>query len=69
MLAAGGTVKEAAVLDPSARIASIRVTRSDASGAFVEADVTTARGSYVATFHVTTATTGGTIDQHDYIKV
>jgi hypothetical protein len=69
MLAAGGTVKEAAVLDPAARITSVRVTRTDAGGTFVEAELTTARGSYVATFHVTTATTGATIDQHDYIKV
>jgi hypothetical protein len=69
MLASGGTVKEAAVLDASAHITSVHVTRSDASGAFVEADITTSRGSFVATFHVTTAANGGTIDQHDYIKV
>jgi outer membrane biosynthesis protein TonB len=69
LLSPGGTVKEAAFLDDAARITSLRVTRTDATGTFVEADITAARGSYVATFHVTNAAGGGTIDQHDYIKV
>jgi hypothetical protein len=69
LLSPGGTVKEAAFLDGSAHLTSVRVTRTDASGAFVEADITAAGGSYVATFHVTNAPAGGTIDQHDYIKV
>jgi len=65
MLAAGGTVKEAAVLDAGSHITSVRITRTDASGTFVEAEIGGGRGSYVATFHLT----GGIIDQHDYIKV
>ena len=68
MLDAGGTVKEGAFLDDTSRITNVRVTRTDASGSFVEAEISAARGSYVATFHVR-AGGGGTIDQHDYIKV
>jgi hypothetical protein len=66
MLAPGGTVKEAAVLDNASHVTSVRVTRSDATGSFVDAEIATSSGSYIATFHVTA---GGTIDQHDYIKV
>jgi hypothetical protein len=65
MLATGGTVKEAAVLDASSHITSVRITRTDGSGTFVEAEIGGGRGSYVTTFHLT----GGIIDQHDYIKV
>ncbi len=66
MLAPGGTVKEAAVLDNASHVTSVRVTRSDATGSFVDAEIATSSGSYIATFHVTA---GGMIDQHDYIKV
>jgi hypothetical protein len=66
MLAPGGTVKEAAVLDNASHVTSVRVTRTDATGSFVDAEIGTSSGSYIATFHVTS---NGTIDQHDYIKV
>jgi hypothetical protein len=66
LLAPGGTVKEAAVIDGSAHVTAVHQTHADATGTSVEAEFATARGSYVGTFHVTS---GGTIDQHDYIKV
>jgi len=69
MLAPGGTVKEAAVLDNASHVIGVRVTRSDAAGAFVEAQIATSNGSYIATFHVTITPGGASIDQHDYIKV
>ncbi len=67
-LAPGGTLKEAAFLDDSARITSVRVTRTDAGGSFVQAEISASRGTYIATFHVTNSASGS-IDQHDYIKV
>jgi hypothetical protein len=60
---------EQAFLDSGARISSLRVTRLDASGATVEAELSTARGPYEATYHVTRGSNGPVIDQHDYIKV
>jgi hypothetical protein len=66
VLAPGGTLKEAAFLDDSARVTGVHVTRSDTSGAFVQADIAAKGGNYVATFHVAN---GGSIDEHDYIKI
>jgi hypothetical protein len=58
-------LKEEAFLDKDARITSLRASRSDATSATVDAEISTARGSYVATFHVL----NGIITQHDYIKI
>jgi hypothetical protein len=63
------TLKEQAFLDKDARITSMRVSRADAAGATVDAEITSARGSYVATFHVITGPNGISINQHDYIKI
>jgi hypothetical protein len=63
------TLKEEAFLDKDARITSIRVSRTDATGATVDAEITSARGSYVATFHVINGPNGISINQHDYIKI
>jgi hypothetical protein len=63
------SLKEEAFLDKDARITSLRVSRSDASGVTIDADIVSGRGTYVATFHVTNGPNGPTITQHDYIKV
>jgi hypothetical protein len=68
-LGGSGTLSEASFLDPSARIVSVKVTRIDASNASVGCEIATAKGSYYATFHVTAATSGPYISEHDYIKV
>jgi hypothetical protein len=62
-------LKEEAFLDKDARITSIHVSRTDATGATVDAEITSGRGSYVATFHVTSGPNGSIINQHDYIKI
>jgi hypothetical protein len=58
-------LKEEAFLDKDSHITSLRASHSDATGATVDAEIATARGSYVATFHVV----NGVITQHDYIKI
>ena len=58
-------LKEEAFLDKDAKITSMRASKSDATGATVDAEITTARGSYVATFRVVNAV----ITQHDFIKI
>jgi hypothetical protein len=68
-LGGSGTLSEQAFLDPSARIASITVTRIDASNASVGCEIATAKGHYYGTYHVTAATSGAYISAHDYIKV
>lgn len=62
-------LKEEAFLDKDARITSMRVSRGDTSGATVDAEITSGRGSYVATFHVIYGPNGSVINQHDYIKI
>jgi hypothetical protein len=62
-------LKEEAFLDKDARITSMRVSRSDGTGATVDADITSAHGSYAATFRVTYGPNGSIISQHDYIKI
>ena len=64
-----GGLSEEAFIDRGTRITSMRTTASDASGATVEVELSSARGSYFATYHVTNAPSGPVIDQHDYIKV
>jgi hypothetical protein len=62
-------LKEEAFLDKDAHITSIRVTRTDGSGATVDAEITSDHGSYATTFHVTYGPNGSIIDKHDYIKI
>ena len=62
-------LKEEAFLSKDARITSVHVSGADATGSTVDAEITTGRGSYVATFHVTTGPNGSIINQHDYIKI
>jgi hypothetical protein len=65
----GGTLSEQAFLDPAARIVSVKVTRIDASNASVGCEIASAKGHFYATYHVTAASSGPYISQHDYIKV
>ena len=64
-----GGLSEEAFIDRGTRITSMRTTSSDANGATVEVELTSSRGSYFATYHVTNGPSGPIIDQHDYIKV
>jgi hypothetical protein len=65
----GQQLSEESFLDPSARITSIRSKRIDDSNATVEADITSAKGSYSVNYHVTATPHGPVITQHDFIKV
>jgi hypothetical protein len=64
-----GGLSEEAFIDRGTRITSVRTTNSDGNGATVEVGLTSSRGSYYATYHVTNGPNGPVIDQHDYIKV
>ena len=64
-----GGLTEEAFIDRGTRITSVRTTHSDASGATVEVELTSSRGTYYATYHVVNGPNGAVIDQHDYIKV
>ena len=64
-----GGLTEEAFIDRGTRITSIRTTHADASGATVEVELTSSRGTYYATYHVVNGPNGPVIDQHDYIKV
>jgi hypothetical protein len=68
-LGGSGTLSEQAFLDPTSHIVSLKVTRIDASNASVGCEIESAKGHYYATFHVTAATGGPYISEHDYIKV
>ncbi len=65
----GSSLPEEAIVDRGTRIGSMRTTSSDPTGATVEVELTSARGSYVATYHVSNGPNGPFIDQHDYIKI
>ena len=65
----GGTLSEQSFIDPSAHIVSLKVTRIDASNASVGCEIASVKGHYYATFHVTAASSGPYISEHDYIKV
>lgn len=62
-------LKEEAFLDKDARVTSLHTRRTEAGGTTVDAEISSASGTYTATFHVTTGPNGPYIDQHDYIKV
>jgi hypothetical protein len=59
---------EEAFIDRGAHIASLRTTHADATGATVEAEIVSSRGSYFATYHVSGSPSGPVIDGHDYIR-
>jgi hypothetical protein len=65
----GAELSEEAFIDRTARVTSLRTTNVDATGATVEAEISSDRGTYYATYHVTNGPSGPVIDQHDYIKV
>jgi hypothetical protein len=65
----GASLSEEAFIDRGTRITSMRTTSSDPTGATVEVELSSSRGSYFATYHVTNGPNGPVIDQHDYIKV
>jgi hypothetical protein len=65
----GLDLKEEAFLDRESRIVAVRSRRSDAASATVEVELSSRRGSYFATYHVTSGPNGPYIDQHDYIRV
>jgi len=68
-LGGSGTLSEESFLDPSAQIVSMKVTRIDAANASVGCEIVSAKGRYYGTYHVTAATSGPYISEHDYIKV
>lgn len=59
---------EAAFIDRTSRIVSLRTTHADVTGATVEAEVTSTHGAYYVTYHVSRAPGGAVIDGHDYIR-
>lgn len=59
---------EEGFIDRGTRIVSLRTTHADAAGATVEAELTSSRGSYLATYHLSGGPSGAVIDQHDYIR-
>jgi hypothetical protein len=63
-----GALSEEAFIDRGTRIVSVRTTSSDPTGATIEVRLSSARGEYYATYHVTNGPSGPIIDQHDYIK-
>jgi len=68
-LGGSGTLSEESFLDPGAQIVSMKVTRIDAANASVGCEIVSAKGRYYGTYHVTAATSGPYISEHDYIKV
>jgi hypothetical protein len=63
-----GALSEEAFIDRGTRITSMRTTSSDPTGATIEVRLSSARGEYYATYHVSNGPSGPIIDQHDYIK-
>lgn len=59
---------EAAFVDRSSRIISLRTTHSDATGSTIGVEVSSSHGSYYVTYHVSRAPGGAVIDGHDYIR-
>ena len=66
---ANARLSEEAFVDRGTRITSMRTTSVNASGATVEVEMASSRGTYYGTYHVTNGSAGPVIDQHDYIKV
>jgi hypothetical protein len=62
-------LSEEAFIDRGTRITSMRTTSAYATGATVEVELRSSRGSYYGTYHVTSGAGGLVIDQHDYIKI
>jgi hypothetical protein len=66
---AGLTLSEEAFIDPNARVASLKTTPVSPMEAQVDAEITSGRGTYVATYRVRFGPKGPYIVSHDYIKV
>jgi hypothetical protein len=65
----GLTLSEEAFLDPAAHVTSVRTTSADANSALVEAEISTGKGTFYATYHIAYGKRGAYIASHDYIKV
>jgi hypothetical protein len=65
----GLALSEETFLDSTARITSLNVTPVDDHTASVACDISSAEGSFVATYQVTVGPRGPYIAHHDYIKV
>jgi hypothetical protein len=66
---AGLTLSEESFLDPNAKIDSIKTTPVSPMEAQVDAEITSAKGTYEATYRVKYGAHGAYITSHDYIKV
>jgi len=65
----GLTLSEESFLDPGAKIDSLRTTPVSPMEAQVDAEITSAKGTYEATYRVKYGPHGAYITSHDYIKV
>ena len=65
----GLALSELTFLDSSARITALTVTPVDDHTASVACDISSAEGSFVATYQVLLGPRGPYIAHHDYIKV
>jgi outer membrane biosynthesis protein TonB len=65
----GLTLSEESFLDPGAKIDSIKTTPVSPMEAQVDAEITSAKGTYEATYRVKYGAHGAYITSHDYIKV
>ncbi len=61
-------LSEEAFVDHGTHIVSMRTNASDPTGATVEVELSSTRGTYYATYHVRNGPNGPVIDQHDYIR-
>jgi len=66
---AGLTLSEESFLDPNAKIDTLKTTPVSPMEAQVDAEITTAKGTYEATYRVKYGAHGAYITSHDYIKV
>jgi hypothetical protein len=65
----GLALSEESFLDPNAKIDSLKTTAVSPMEAQVDAEITSAKGTYEATYRVKYGAHGAYITSHDYIKV
>jgi len=65
----GLTLSEESFIDPSAKIDTLKTTPVSPMEAQVDAEITSAKGTYEATYRVKYGPHGAYITSHDYIKV
>jgi hypothetical protein len=65
----GLTLSEESFIDPNAKINSLKTTTVSPMEAQVDAEITSAKGTYAATYRVKYGAHGAYITSHDYIKV